>query len=292
MANKFSPSDAAVSIFTFAKLNPQFTFKFMGFTALLSVLLLAILAYSGLSEFNMVAAKIDPNNEDIAPLLEAMKLINWPVLTILFLGAALIGAIINAMALKKLVRNQELSGLGFEFGKDEMNIFLGSLLFGLLIFVTIFATTFIFAIFALLLKPLAFLAPIFVILIMVFIMGRFGMWGVLTIANKKISLKESFDFTKEQFWSFVGAFMLCGTLVIIFSLFVQAILGVVFSNIMPAGTFFKAPKSKEELLAIGTIIYQLSTAFVSSFGSLAILCVGAYAYHQIEAGNQPIAQDQ
>ena len=291
MANKFSPSDAAVSIFTFAKLNLKFTITFMAISAVFSLFFTILLSYSGIMEFSAAVEKINPNSTDLEPFYNAFKLINLPVTIGFFVIAIIVGAILTSMALRKLVRNQQIGFHGLSFGNDEKNIILGNLLIALIIFSVIFAISFVISFIAVFFKPIALLIPVFVILGAIFLMGRLGIWAVISIANHKIGIKDAYKYTKEQFWSFVGAYILCGTLVIIASIFVKALLSFLFSAIMPAGTFYKVPANSKEILTIGTLLFQFVFSFLSSFGSLALLCVGAYAYHQIEAGEVK-AQDQ
>ncbi|MBN8647932.1 MAG: hypothetical protein J0L55_08260 [Caulobacterales bacterium] len=284
MANKFSPSDAAVSIFTFAKLNPKFTIKFMAISAILSLIFTIMLSFTGIMEFSAAVEKLNPNSTDLEPFYNALKLINTPVTFGFFITAILVSGILSAMALRKLVRNQETGFYGLSFGNDEKNIIFGNLIIALIIFGVIFAISFVISFVAVFFPPIAFLFPVFAILGVIFLIGRLGIWAVISIANHTIGIKETYKYTKEQFWSFVGAYILCVTLFIIASIFVKALLSFLFSAIMPAGTFYKAPANGNEILTIGTLLFQFIFSFLSSFGSLALLCVGAYAYHQIEAG--------
>ncbi len=291
MANKFSPSDAAVSIFTFAKLNPKFVLRYMAITSVFSLLLYIIVSFTGLLESGAAFEKINPNSTDLEPFFAALKLINGPVAIIFLLAAILLGVVLNAFAMRKLVRNQEIGFYGLSFGNDEKNLIIGSLLIAFIVFCVTFLISFVLSFVAVFFKPVALLVPVIIILGAIFLLGRLGIWAVLSIANRNIGIKDAYNYTKEQFWSFVGAYILCGTLVIIASIFVKALLSFVFSAIMPADMFYKVPQNSKEVLAIGTLLFQMVFSFFSSFGSLALLCVGAYAYHQIEAGEVKVKEE-
>ncbi len=282
MAAKFSPSDAAVSIFSFAKQNSQFTLKYVALVAVSSLLISVIMAFSGLYEFNHHMRGINPNSGDMAPLLEGFKLLNWPVIIFSVVLNVFIGAIVSAIGLRKTILNQEMNGFNFSFGADEQNILKASFLIGLIAFGGIFAISFIGTLISMINSALAIVVPVLMVLGAVFMIGRFGQFGIYAILNKNNGLKDSYAKTKEQFWSYVGAYFLGFIIFIIITLIISAIMGIVFSTLFK-GLYFANPTNQQEALAIGSILHQFFSSIIGGFGNLAFICIGSFAYHQMNA---------
>lgn len=280
MAAKFSPSDAAVSVFSFAKQNPQFTMKYMLYVAVFSLLIGIVMSFSGIYEFNNHVQGINPSSGDMGPLLDGFKLLNWPIIILSLAINIFIGTIISAFGLRKTILNQEPVGLGLGFGKDEQNLLQASLILGVIGFLGMFAISFVGALLAEALPALAILVPVLMVLGAVFLFGRYGQFGIYAILNKTTGIKESFAATKNQFWSYVGAYFLCFIIFIIIILFVVMLLNPLFKAVF-GDNYFPNPINRSEALAFGTLLHQFISAFVGGFVNLAFICVGAFAYHQM-----------
>lgn len=276
MANKFSPSDAAVSIFTFAKLNPKFTIQFCIQVAIIFTLMYwAFISFGG-HEFISKMAELGRSRkvmtEDEA--MELMKILNWSGLVPALIVLSVLSNIILTSALRKSVRNQEGRYFGLDFGKDEVQFLVAALIYG-------FASGIIGGIFTVLgdvFKNLAGLLGIVKFVLQIFIAVRFGMFGILTIANQKSSLLASYKYTKPHFWELLGAFILSGVIAfiafMIYFLIASIVVGALTSGISTGG----------DSVSIKTFILVFTSAIGIGFIQLMFVCVGAYAYHQIEAG--------
>ena len=152
----------------------------------LSLLLYIIVSFTGLLESGAAFEKINPNSTDLEPFFSALKLINWPVSIIFLLAAILLGVVLNAFAMRKLVRNQEIGFYGLSFGNDEKNLIIGSLLIAFIVFCVTFLISFVLSFVAVFFKPVALLVPVIIILGAIFLLGRLGIWAVLSIANRNI----------------------------------------------------------------------------------------------------------
>jgi hypothetical protein len=285
MSKNFSPSDAALSIFSFAKMNPRFVLKYMLYSGVVGVFNLFVLGISGAFEFSLAAEKLG-NHPSEEQVLAVFKNINAPVMFLGLLLTLVIMGILTSFALRKLVRNQELNPIGINFGQEEINIILGNLAISGIIIGGVILSAIFGKIIGSIVKIGDVISIVCVILFLIFILGRIGIWGVMSFVKGNVGIKAAFQFTKTNFWSFVGAYSLGATIFIVAMLFIRALLTILFKNILPADLISFAPQSNEDLFKVGTIIFQFTMSFVASYGSLALICVGAYAYHQIEAKSE------
>lgn len=279
MANKFSPSDAAVSVFTFAKLNPKFTIQFCIQIAIVYTLLYwAFISFGG-SEFiskmiSMARAKSVMSDEEA---MELFKLLNWSALAPALIIICIFSNIILTSALRKSVRNQDGRYFGLDFGKDEIQFLIAALIYG-------FASGIISGIFEAFSGAFKGLAPLLGLvkfILQIYINVRFGMFGILTIANQKSSLLATYKYTKPHFWNLLGAFILSAAIAfiayIIYFLIASLIVGALTSGL-------NAGSAQSIKSFINVFVASLGIGFVQ----LTFVCVGAYAYHQIEAGENKV----
>lgn len=252
--------------------------------AALSFITSIIMGFSGLYEFSAALQGMKGNPSNMGPILEALQLLNWPIIILSIAMNVIFGVIVSAFALRKTVLNSEVGKYGLGFGNDEINLLKGSLIivgiFTALFFVISFLGSFLSA-----LSPiLSFVTFVAGMLVLIFASGRTGQYGVYSILNKTAGVKESYAATKEQFWSYVGAYFLCFIIVIIFALIFSAILNPLLHGVFK-DSFTAAPLSKEQALGIGTLVHQIIMGFVGGFINLSFICIGAYIYHQTNVGN-------
>ncbi len=292
MAAKFSPSDAALSVFSFARANTAFTLRFMAIFAVFSVIVSILVASSGVFEYsnfmNSIAATgREPNEKDLA---EALALINVPMFLMFALFGLIVGSIVQAMALRKTVLNKDTL---LQFGQDEKNLIFGNLGLAAIFALFVFVTIIFLSILGLILAQgdgkagiLSVISLVIMVLGLIFIYGRCGQFGVFAIANNEMGLKSSFQYTKHEFWSFVGAYVLSGVILMIMSIIVTRIISIILNAILPDAFFVANANSLQDLLKIGNIMLQLISGAVSGFLNLAFICVGAYIYHQQPSQSQ------
>lgn len=283
MQNKFSPSEAATSFSSFFKAHPNFVIRIMGLNAILTLVTLTGLGLGGYFEtFSQWIAlnqsgKIPSESKIMALLAE----LNWPVVIVVFLLSSAGSLMISSACLRKAVRNVEAGFYGLNWGKDESQLLIAMLQLFLLIFIAyIVAITGVTIMARLGLALVAALIGVCFVLFLVFAIGRFGIYGVLTIANNKASTFAAFNYSKEQFWSFVGAFVLNGIIVIIVSMLAQLIFGAILSPLMK-DVIGKMPTSMASFFSIGSLLYFAIIGAISGALHIAAVCTGAYAFHKI-----------
>lgn len=283
MQAKFSPSDAAISIFGFIKANPQFTYRYMAISAVVGLVSVFALASTGYLEFMTRFAEItrgggQPSESE---MLAALSLLKLPQLAIFMVVATIASMTLLGMALRKTVKNQEIGFYGLTWGKDENQLTIAMLQLSLLMFAASLGISIISVLLALAVPMLAIIMPVGVVLMMVFLMGRYGMYGVYTILNQKASLKQTAEATKEQFWSFFGAYFLAWAICAIALMVIQALMGLALRPLMGEVGASGLPSDLKGMLSIGAILYFALNGAISGVAQLAFVCVGAFAYHKM-----------
>lgn len=288
MANKFSPSDAAISVFSFAKSNKEFTLKYMGIMAVMALVSMASFISTGYLEFanKMMEFQKSGATPSESDAFAAISLIKAPQLILFIIIATAFSIAILTMALRKTVRNEEIGFYGLSWGKDENAICIAMLkLFGI-----VFLGSFVIGFASGLLGIAGISSPIIMLtgiaLFMIFILGRYGFYGVYTIVKGKSALKETTEATKDQFWSVVGAFLLCWAIMSIGALVLQSLFGLILRPLMGDVGANGLPKSLSGFFSIGGILYFLVIGAIGGFANLAYVCVGAFAYHKMNEATQ------
>ncbi|KAF0110359.1 MAG: hypothetical protein FD128_1778 [Hyphomonadaceae bacterium] len=261
MQAKFSPSDAAISIFGFIKANPQFTYRYIAISAVVGLLNSFALAAAGLFAFLERFTEISKGSSppSSSEMMAAVNMIKLPHLAIFAIISTFVTILVLGMALRKTVLNKEIGFYGLSWGNDENQL----------------------ALVAMVSPFLAVLFFVAFVLFMVFLLGRCGMFGVYTIVNQKASLAQTARETKEQFWSFVGAYFLAWVICFIVVLVMQALTGLALRPLMGDVGASGYPTDFKGTFSIGAILYfALNGAFAGVF-QLALVCVGAFAYHKM-----------
>ena len=283
MQNKFSPSEAATSFFSFFKAHPKFVLRIMGYNGALTLVMMAGFGLSGYFEMMGQLLAISQTGKQPSPdkMMALFTNMNWPVMAAILIAAIFLSVAFVTMGLRKTVRNEEIGFHGLTWGKDENQLLIAMLQLWLVGFLGYVALLIGIGVSAAMKMPLiAVLLGVGFVLFLIFMLGRFGMYGVLTIANRKAGTFASFDYSKEQFWSFVGAFFLNGIIVMIISMVVQGSLGAIFAPMM-GENINGMPSSLAGFFSIGAILYFGAVGAVSGLTQLAMVCTGAYAYHKI-----------
>jgi hypothetical protein len=117
---------------------------------------------------------------------------------------------------------------------------------------------------------------------------RLSQFGVLTIANRAITVAPSWAETKGQAWRLVGAYLLWSLIALVITSIVQTI-GTLGAAAMGAKVGAGMPMSLAEFLTPGWLFYTLIYGLAAGFGNLGSICIGAYAWHQMR-GDLPAQQ--
>ncbi len=281
MTKTFSPSEAALSVFELAKRQPQFVLRFCIIYALTFIATYALMAATGVNKALVVYTGLTAGGRMPSPerIMEVLSPAG-PGFLIFLIFALLVSAVTSAMGLRKAVLDEETGLFGLSFGKDEINLLVAMLiivsgLFAVNMLVGLIGTIVTGGNFALM-----FLVVLVSIIAMCAVSIRFSQFGVLTIANQQIAVAQSWRETKGQSWRFIGAYLLWIVIATIIGLIFQSLggigaaaMGVKIGNGLPEtfAIFFKP----------GWLFYTLVYGLASGFSNLGMICIGAYAWHQM-----------
>jgi hypothetical protein len=301
MQRSFSGSKAAFSVFSLTGRDPLFVLKYCFLNLLLFAIIFGAAVYGGLIEaFTNLATTTSSGTEvehnDILALYSNMA----PSLILIGLLSGFFGLMMTTMALRKLVRQEDAGVLGLQIGSDELRLFLAYLgLSGLgLAFFTVLAIVAGAVIAGMALgmgggqnggtSIILGLLILGIYIIAAFVAMRFCQFGVMAIANKKVGVFQSWGETKDNFWRFLGAYLLWAIVSIIGGSIIQSVLLVVSGLVSGAGFgalgSTGAPTDVAQMLSVTGVIYILTSGLVSGFTQLGYLCVGASAWQQKYGG--------
>jgi hypothetical protein len=289
MTKTFSPSEAALSVLELAKRQPQFVLRFCIIYALVMMASFAFLAGSGIfsaykSYFALLGTGVMPAPDKVAALLDPIRT-NYAIWYCLNLVS---GIFLSTMALRKAVRNEDSGAFGLQVGGDEVRLLVASLLFGL---VLAGANLVLNALGVVLAgkNGAAFAVMVLFSVVALAIIGlQLGQFGVLTIANKRISVVESYAHTKGSLLRFLGAHVLWAVIALIGIILVTS-----FARI--GGDFLGGqiarglPDTLTAFLTPGWLFVALISGLAFGLAKLGFICVGAYAWHQMR-GDLPASR--
>ena len=287
MTKTFSPSEAALSVFELAKRQPQFVLRFCIIYALVLMVTYGLAGATGVGQAlqNYVALTAGGRPPSPEKVMEVVSPAGTGLAIIIAFGL-ITSAMTGAMGLRKAVLDEDRGLFGLQLGEDELKFGLALMLVGLILVAINFAISLLGGIMTGGNVGLAVLV-IFVSLMITGIVGvRLSQFGVLTIANQKVSVRTSWDETKGQGLRFAGAYLLWIVIAGIIGIIAQSIGGIA-AGAMGVKVGVGMPATLGEFMRPGWLFYSLIYGLASGFGNLGSICVGAYAWHQMR-GNIPI----
>jgi hypothetical protein len=301
MQRNFSSSIAAFAVFPLTGRDPLFVLRYCFLNVLFFAIVFAAAAYGGLIEAftNFAASASSGAAADPSEIL-ALYAKMGPGLVTIGVLACIFGLMMTTMALRKLVRDEEAGLLGLQVGGDEWRLFLAYLgLIGLSLAITVVFSLVV----GILIAGLSFaiggdgglgasLIAIPIILAVylgiAYVAMRFCQFGVMTIANKRVGVFQSWNETKGNFWRYFGAYLLWALVAFIGGIVIQSVLMIILGFLSGAGlgggSPTGAPADLAQMLSVAGLIYILVNGFVSGFAQLGYLAVGASAWQQKYGG--------
>lgn len=283
-----SPADAALSLFPLARAHPRFVVKFAAWSGLLAVVQSVAVQFSGLGAAMNVIAALDsragtsPQGYTDKVMAELAK-VDLTVLLPVNLVLVVAGVVLSAMALRKTVRNEEAPGTGLMFGRDELAllmanlVILGVMLVGFVLLGALFQGLIMVS------AAFAILLPVVLILALVLALGRLGLWGVVTIANGRSSIRETWAISRKGFWGLIGAYLLWGVIGLVGFSIIGAIAQMLAAG-LGVRTAAGVAASFGEALQPGWLVYNFISGFSAGLVSLGFVCVGAFTWHGMGPG--------
>lgn len=283
----FSPSEAALSVFELSKRQPQFVLKFCIIYALFAMVGIAIMAATGvgvaLKDYLEVArGGGQPDPEEVLGALSPA----FPGFAAFFLFNLPASVITTAMALRKAVHDREDGTFGLQFGGDEIRLLIATILVTLILFSTGFGVTVLGSLLGMGNIAVGLLASLVALIATGVIGTRLSLFGVITIDQARVSIVDSWAYTKGHVMRFMGAFLLWALISIILSLILSTI-GSLVAGAMGAQVANSVPETLALFFTPGWLFYTLVSGLVSGFGVLGFVCIGAYAWHQMR-GDLPV----
>jgi hypothetical protein len=291
MTRTFSPSEAALSVFELAKRQPQFVLRFCIIYALFVMLTFGLGGALGIGTVltNYLALIANGKQPDPGALLAVLTPATGSI-TILLIVGVLSGVLTSTMGLRKAVRDEDTGLFGLQVGGDELRLFAAMLMVGAVLMAVNILVSIVGAAVTLGNARLMGLTVVASIIGMAILGVRLSQFGVLTIANRAISVAPSWAETKGQAWRLVGAYLLWSLIALVITSIVQTI-GTLGAAAMGAKVGAGMPMSLAEFLTPGWLFYTLIYGLAAGFGNLGSICIGAYAWHQMR-GNLPLAVDK
>ena len=283
-----SAADAALSLFPLARSYPRFVLKFAAWSGVLAIVQSLAVQFSGLGAAMNAIAALDSSagtspqgyTDKVVDLLAEVDLVTLLPVNLVLVVA---GVVLSAMALRKTVRNEEVPGTGLTFGGDEIALLVANLVILSLMLGGFAVMGVVFQGLIMLSPAFAALLPVAVILALVLALGRLGLWGVVTIANGRSSIRETWAISRKGFWGLIGAYLLWGVIALVgFS-----IIGAV-AQMLAAGlgvrTAAGVAASLGEAVQPGWLVYNFISGFAGGIVSLGFVCVGAFTWHGMGSG--------
>lgn len=281
MTKTFSPSEAALSVFELTKRQPQFVLRFCIIYALSFMMSYAIAGATGVGAamqgYMALAATGKPPNPE--RILEVLSPAGTGFAIIMVFGL-ITGAITGAMGLRKAVRDEDNGLFGLQFGRDEINLILAMVLVGAILMGVNFGVSMLGGLIGGGNMGFMFLAVFVAILAMGLVGARLSQFGVLSIASQNVSVGASWAETKGHAWRFIGAHMLWIVIATIIAIVAQS-LGTLGAGAMAVKVGVGMPATLGEFIKPGWLFFTLTYGLASGFGNLGMICVGAYAWHQM-----------
>jgi hypothetical protein len=286
MKPTFSPSEAALSIFTLAKRQPQFVLRYCILFALMVMVTFALGAVLGVGKVlqdyvGLFRGSTVPDQQALVDLLTPAT----GGITIMLVFSVITSAILTAMGLRKAVRDEDIGLFGLQFGSDEVRMGAAFLIFGAILVGVNVAVIVLGGLVSFGNAGLIALVGLASLVAMGLVSLRLSQFGVLTIANRRVAVGASWQETKGQALRLMGAYGLWLVVMLIFTGLAQAIgtLGAAAMGVRVNGM----PATLGEMASAGWLFYALIYGLASGFANLSSLCIGAYAWHQMR-GDLPV----
>lgn len=280
--SSFSPTDAAFSVFPLLKRYP----RFVGLVVALSVpigVITTVLANRGMGEAMVAYSERVARNPNLQPedFSAIGALVNVPLTLLLVVFALVSSAMLTGLILRKTVLNQDPVGVGLQFASLEVRLIQANLALGAICFL---ASMLVFTVLSIVagiagsgtagVLVLVTLVPVVLTLLGVLLMGRLGLFGVAAAATGTLGLKAAWEISRGSFWLIVGALLLWSIAAIVMSLLFQTVVTLVLGVSGDGAALAASPQ--------GLVASALIAGF-GGFTQLGTVCVGAFAWHQMQA---------
>lgn len=287
MTQIFSPSEAALSVLTLAKRQPQFVMRFAMLYAGMTAIYLAVMTATGVGEaMTRFAAVSQPGMSPSPAQIEEILMPVMPGFGLVALLSLVLSTFLTTMALRKVVDDVEVGFWGLQLGNLEGRYLVASIGYGLILFATAIVVSIVSTILISIHPALTILGFLTGAVLIGWVALRLSQFGVLAAVTGTMGLKQSFNQTQGRTWHYLGAYVLWAVIAIIVGMIGQG-LATVGASALGARIGSGIPQSMADFLTAGWLFYILVYGMVTGFLTLGFTCIGAYAWHQSQGAIAP-----
>jgi hypothetical protein len=295
----FSASDAALEGFRISRERPRVLLGWTLFTLFASV----VGAVITITMPKEARAALDALANEQAPDLEALLEMLTAVSPILIVGL-LVQRMMDAAVYRVILRGGEGKFAYLRLGPDELRLAALRLIFLVLAVLLIAVVQFCIAILAVVASPLgqgpmllvAFVAEVFSWGVILMIAVRMSLASVITFETGKLSILESWELTRGQFWPLLSSYALAGCCILATGIAVM-VLFVSMAGVALIATggslgdlsAIMAPKeiSLQTYLNPYVVAYTLIGCVFTAIYSAVIAAPGAFVYLALKGRQTP-----
>jgi hypothetical protein len=291
----FSATDAAFEGFRITREKPKILLIWAGFYMIISFLMPVLLVTMGGQDLMALEAAANDKSADSAAALQNFMAL-LPLYAILLPVGLAVQAVLASAVYRAILRPSE-TGFGYlRLGQDELRLAFLTLIYFLLTLVAVTLVVVLGGIGA----GIAYTvlgSPLFGVALGLFFMGllffvavRLSLAPVMTFAEQRIRVFESWNLTKGQFWKLVGAYVLAIASVVVV-LVLAMVIFMAIAAIAAGGDIASVSKifapdlsSVAAYFTIPMIIYTIFGAFLNAFYYAVLVAPAAVAYRELSKG--------
>lgn len=292
----FSATDAAFEGFRLTREQPKTLLIWAAFNLIVSVVSLVLMISIGgsslqaMMEMEQAGAEADP--AQALQLLEGLGLVYALVLPVALITQSMLGA-----AVYRAILRPADGGVGYlRLGGDELRLIGLSIIYFLLTVVGMVVITFVAGLVVGLLGAaigaggaalLGVGVGLFIGGLMIYVIVRLSLAGVITFAQRRIAVFDSWALTRGQFWNMTGAYVLtlaAVMVIVILSLIVFTAIAAIASggDFAAVGTIFSPDMSSLSAYLTPTMIaYTVFGALLNAVYYAAIFSPHAIIYRSL-----------
>lgn len=295
--SSYSATDAAFEGYRLTRERPKAVLYWAGFNLVLRALLAVVLIGLG-GEHLMALENMAPDgassDEAIRDLIVLGPLYLALLPLYLILSAVMAGAVFRA-----LLRPEDSAYGYMRFGADEVRLILLTLAYWVMCFFLVMAValgaSMVTAVGSLVLAPIAPLLALAVVLfslgLLFYVAVRLSLAGVITFAERKVALFDSWRLTRGQFWSLFGIYFLMvasAVVVLLLAMLIFTALAVVAAggDLGTAGAIFKPDVSSLEAYFSPTMVaYTIFSSFLYAIYYPVVFAPAVVVYKALSRGD-------